>query len=307
MNLKRIDAAIANYRTAGISIDDAARLDFFRALWGALDEHLRETKTSGEADRQLPAYAAPDAGTIKRAEEREQPVFEVAPVTIKTKLLAECVGCLLATTAKSKVFPDDATRAIMQVSWQKLFIETDMQLAGRTPGVWLDDLVERLISSGLAAAHARLAALLVSLALKVQLEKPAQLIMKARGAYRLGSTHPLLCPVCGSSPMMGHVGEHSASVRGRMLVCSQCGSAWDFERVRCARCGTRNQAHLHFYHIGDDEAHRLEICDECDGYLRVLYSEDALALCVYEVEDVIMARLDALAHDPRVRNKTNKK
>ena len=68
--------------------------------------------------------------------------------------------------------------------------------------------------------------------------------------------------------------------------------------MRCARCGTRNQAHLHFFNIEGDDAHRIATCDECGGYMRTLYSDDALAPCSYEVEDVVMARLDAIANDP---------
>ena len=41
----------------------------------------------------------------------------------------------------------------------------------------------------------------------------------------------------------------------------------------------------------------------CGGYMRTLFSEkESLAPVSYEVEDVIMARLDAVAHDPRLRS-----
>ena len=42
-------------------------------------------------------------------------------------------------------------------------------------------------------------------------------------------------------------------------------------------------------------SHRIATCDECGGYLRTVYADDALAPFSFEVEDVIMARLDAIA------------
>ena len=302
MNLKLIDAAIDGYQ-GHIDEGDAARLAFFRTLWGALDACVREAQSSDDASLALSSYAAPDAGTVKHAGTRGRPVLQEAPITANEALLAACAERLAAVAVESDIFLPDASNAVGQISWASVIHASDMKRAGSDPSSWLESLVDRLVDEGLAENHARLAALLASLALKAQLEKPSQLIMKAHPGGQPGESHSLLCPVCGSAPMMGHVGQHTASVRGRRLVCSQCGAAWDFDRVRCARCGTRNQAHLHFYHIGDDEAHRLEICDECDGYLRVLYSEDALAACSYEVEDVVMARLDALARDPRITGK----
>ena len=45
----------------------------------------------------------------------------------------------------------------------------------------------------------------------------------------------------------------------------------------------------------------LYTCDDCGGYMRTLFSEKgALAPVSYEVEDVVMARLDAIAKEPRV-------
>lgn len=150
-------------------------------------------------------------------------------------------------------------------------------------------------------AAAPLAALLASLALRAQLEKPAASLVGACKKEGVELSSSLVCPVCGTAPMMAHVGAASASAEhGRVLVCGQCGTAWDFERVRCARCGQRDQTKLHFFNVEGDDAHRIATCDECGGYIRTLYSESALALCSYEVEDVLMARLDAIALDPQV-------
>ncbi len=301
MNLKLIDAAIADYRKKADE-GDVARLEFFRALWGALDDCVREAQEGDGAA--LPAYAAPDAGTVKRAGVEGRPVLGEAPVTVNGGLLSACLARLAAVVVERGAFSEEVADALAQADWDGAVAATDLAVAGSDPSAWLGSFSDALADGGMAADGARLAALFASLALRVQLERPARLVMgarKAAGVVETAGGRPMLCPVCGSAPSMGHVGSHTAAFeRGRLLVCAQCGAAWDFERVRCARCGTRNQAHLHFHSVEGDDAHRLETCDECDGYLRVLYSEDALAICSYEVEDVVMARLDALALDPRI-------
>ena len=157
-----------------------------------------------------------------------------------------------------------------------------------------------LADDGLDEQGARLGATLGSLALRPLIEGPAARVSAALAdACADGGARPLACPVCGSAPALAHVGgETSTAGRGRRLACLQCGTSWEFERVRCARCGTTAQTSLHFYHVEGDDAHRLATCDECGGYLRTLYAADALAPVAYEVEDVVMARLDAIARDP---------
>lgn len=294
MNLKLIDAAIADYQ-GRLDAGDIARLDFFRALWGALDECV------SKAD--LPAYAAPDAGTVKRSCETGVPVFAAAPVAVDGALLSTCAKRLAQVAVDRHAFSDEVCEALAAIDWASA-IEPNIAGAGADPTTWLADLEERVVAEGVDEGAAHVGALLVSMALRAQLEVPARLVMSARKNADVRADNPLTCPVCGSAPMMAHVGGLSSTAgRGRSLVCPQCASVWEFERVRCARCGTRNQAHLHFFSIDGDDAHRLAVCDECDGYIRTLYSEDALAMCSYDVEDVVMAKLDALALDPRIASR----
>ena len=65
------------------------------------------------------------------------------------------------------------------------------------------------------------------------------------------------------------------------------------------RCGTRNQGNLHYFNIEGDEGHRIGTCDECGSYIRTCFAgEGDNAPYSPEVEDVVMARLDAVAMDP---------
>jgi FdhE protein len=80
-----------------------------------------------------------------------------------------------------------------------------------------------------------------------------------------------------------------------VLWCAQCGTAWEFERVRCACCGTQNHEHLHYEGIEGDEAHQLHVCDECGARVPTVFVGNDLAPFSYEVEEVVSARLAALA------------
>ena len=108
---------------------------------------------------------------------------------------------------------------------------------------------------------------------------------------------PLACPVCGYSETLSWVGEFTAHHGNeRVKYCPLCASQWAFERIRCGRCGTKNQGHLHYTNEEHDNSHRILICDECHSYERVVFQEhlESPAFSI-EVEDVVMAPLDALA------------
>lgn len=291
MNLKLIDAAIAAYSN-DIDEADKGRLDFFRALW----EVQSDCESAGSAD----AYVMPDEKALVAAYAQERPILTESAASIDAEALSSAAERLCAIAIEREVYDAAVAEAFGRVKWDRVFRAADMVLAGADPDAWLADVFDVLKDDGMAEDTARLATLFASMALKAQLAPVAAHVMAALKKAHVDEPRPLACPVCGSVPALAHVGgDTSSNGRGRLLVCSQCAAAWEFERVRCARCGSQNQAHLHFFNIEGDDAHRIATCDECGGYMRTLYSEDALAPVAYEVEDVVMARLDAIAQDPR--------
>lgn len=89
--------------------------------------------------------------------------------------------------------------------------------------------------------------------------------------------------------------------RQREQYCSMCGTVWPFDRMRCGVCGVDNPTRLHYFHVEGDESHRLQNCDECGQCQRVLFEDDLAIPVSFEVEDVVMAKLDKIALDPRFR------
>lgn len=108
---------------------------------------------------------------------------------------------------------------------------------------------------------------------------------------------PLACPVCGYRETLSWVGEFTAHHGNeRVKYCPLCASQWAFERIRCGRCGSKNQGHFHYTNEEHDNSHRILICDECHSYERVVFQEHLQSPAFsIEVEDVVMAPLDALA------------
>lgn len=292
MKMRQIKAASAYY-AEHLDGADAARLAFFGALWDALDA----ADAAGDGGE---GYEAPAPARVKELSAAAVPVFAEAPVAVDAAALARGMEALCGAAVERGGFPEDVTAALARTKWDRVIAASDLDLAGKSPVDYLSDLADVLADDGMTEPQARLAALLASLALRAQLEGPAQKVAQARKKADVAFDHQCQCPACGSAPAVARVGEGgSGDGRGKTLWCPQCATVWEFDRIRCPRCGTHNQGHLHYFNIEGDDAHRIGTCDECGGYMRTRFSgEDDRAPLSYEVEDVVMARLDAIANDP---------
>lgn len=294
MNMKLIDKVVASYG-AELSEGDRERLAFFQGLWRDM-ERWASSPTAA-----VKRYAMPSDETLEVAWEEERPVFAVAsPKLSRDRVCAVCAS-LRAYVCESGVLSDEDARAFADVDFPSLIFREDVAVAGRDPETFLDQLLSRANDAQVPEGIARLVVLVAMMALRVDFEPIAREIGRKLPKLELETRHPLRCPVCGSAPALARVGgaDSPSDGRGRSLYCQQCGNDWAFERVRCARCGTRNQGHLHFFNVEGDDAHRIALCDECGGYIRTVYVEEALKPFSYEVEEVVTARLDAIARDPR--------
>lgn len=289
MNLKAIDAAIAAYRT-NLDEGDVSRLAFFRELWGVQDE---------EAARAAVGYDVPDADSLKAWARAGEPVLSHVPAKIDAGALAGAMARLAEVLAVRGGFAASTSEALSRTNWERMVAASDLALAGSDPAAYVESFAELLEDDGMDEDAARIGAMATALALRALLEGPATAVERARRDAGADEPHSVRCPVCGGGAAVAQVSGASAGQgRAKRLWCPQCGCAWEFERVRCSRCGTRNQAHLHYFNVEGDEAHRIGTCDECGGYIRTVYADDALAPFSFEVEDVVMARLDAIARDP---------
>ncbi len=103
------------------------------------------------------------------------------------------------------------------------------------------------------------------------------------------------CPVCGRPADMGVLKDVGKLNGGpRELWCSFCNTLWDYQRIRCTRCGSRIQTQLSFHFNEGDRAHRIYYCKECSGSQKVvdLRELENLTQFDFRVESIAMAGLE---------------
>ena len=284
-NLKKADFAIEAY-AAKLDEVQVAQLAFFRALWAEQNAIAAEL---------APDYTAPAPDTVKKYSREQTPILRVFPAGIDAPRLAQAARRMADVLCREGGYPQEACAQVGAVDWERV-AKASACYAGSDPQTCLEAAYRALAGAGTDEAIAQLAASALSLGLRALLEPAARAVMEAREKAEVAMLHPIGCPTCGCGATIASVGASSAGSGGaRQLYCAQCGTVWDFDRIRCARCGTRNQGHLHYHHVGDDDAHRIHTCDECGGYIRTVFQEDIFAPIALEVEDVVMARLDAVA------------
>lgn len=104
-----------------------------------------------------------------------------------------------------------------------------------------------------------------------------------------------LCPFCGYYPDMSVIGGGEEG--GRFLHCALCENRWQYKRVACTVCGTEDASKLEYLSSEDDRRYRIDVCDECGGYIKTIRLEKLQEpeACDPVVENILTARLDSAA------------
>ena len=102
------------------------------------------------------------------------------------------------------------------------------------------------------------------------------------------------CPICGREPKIGEIrGEEET----RYLFCNQCGFQWSFRRIRCPFCGNEEQQTLAYFTIEGDERYRVDVCNACKRYIKIVDFRETNRKADMDVEDIATLHLDMLAND----------
>jgi FdhE protein len=100
------------------------------------------------------------------------------------------------------------------------------------------------------------------------------------------------CPICGALPAIaGLVGEEGS----RLAACSFCGHFWRLPRVGCPFCSNEEHEKLRYFYGEGEELCRVQVCDECRGYLKVMDTRERGDAMAISVDDIASAHLDLLA------------
>lgn len=288
-----IDMCVRSYE-GKLEPADEARLRFFQGLWAVMGDAIAQREGAD-------LYPVPPLERLKELYGAQVPVFDEFPCKVDTARFAATAHAIAGYLIASGMYDPGLCDALESLDWAALFAA---QGEGGSGEADRDELLESLADALGDAEAAQLAGLVASLALYTFYEGPAHAVMEAIGYDPVIDTHPLHCPVCGGEPTLASVGAKTSSAgRGRQLYCLNCGAAWEFDRIRCAHCGTRDQTKLRYVAIEGDPDHQLALCDECGGFMRTTFLDGSLFPLSPLVEDVVMAPLAAvgLQHALEVR------
>jgi FdhE protein len=102
------------------------------------------------------------------------------------------------------------------------------------------------------------------------------------------------CPICGREPKIGEIKENEAE---RFLFCHQCGFEWSFRPIKCPFCGNEEQHSLAFFTVEEDERYRVDVCNECKRYIKIIDFREERQKANMDVEDIATLHLDLLASE----------
>ena len=100
------------------------------------------------------------------------------------------------------------------------------------------------------------------------------------------------CPLCGSLPQMAQLKDEEGK---RYLQCSLCGCQWRWERIACPYCSNKAFDLLHYLCSDEEEAYRVDLCDQCKGYIKTIDSRKLDYEPFLDLEDILTIHLDILA------------
>ncbi len=103
------------------------------------------------------------------------------------------------------------------------------------------------------------------------------------------------CFVCGAAATLAELRENNQEKHVR---CGSCGADWRIGRLQCLYCGNEDHKTLRYlYDEANREKMRVEVCDKCKGYLRVISSFAPTPPELLPIEDLAALHLDYIARD----------
>lgn len=100
------------------------------------------------------------------------------------------------------------------------------------------------------------------------------------------------CFVCGSAATLAELQDND---QVKHLRCGQCGSDWQVNRLQCLQCGNMDHTTQQTLSVDGDDSRRVEVCDSCHGYLKVIASFSPTPTEMLAVEDLATLHLDFIA------------
>jgi hypothetical protein len=279
-NLARTKA-IKHHRDERPDLDQ--QMTFFEALWDAQDEIAV----------QAAAYTPADGDATTRALDANQTLFSLVTPTVPAGAYRDAVKKVADLMVEHAGLPDDQIAGLKDADLAAAI--TDEALAEALDGfdVFIQAVVTKLDDERLTSP---LLAYILQEAMVPFLREPATAAMAAAGKYDWMNWSSGLCPICGTPASSAIVLDEGELQGGRRwLSCPTCRAKWEYARLRCVRCGSRDMKDLEYLYDESDPGHKIHTCKKCHGYLPVAFEKDLKIIGIPEVEEVVMVRLETVA------------
>ena len=82
-----------------------------------------------------------------------------------------------------------------------------------------------------------------------------------------------------------------------VLLCSFCGHVYRLPRLGCPFCSSESPEDLRYFYGEEEDSHRVQVCDRCSGYLKILDTRKGGSVEALAVDDILTAHLDLVAEE----------
>ncbi|MDH4140441.1 MAG: formate dehydrogenase accessory protein FdhE [Coriobacteriia bacterium] len=264
-----------------------ARLRFAEKVWAVQDDIAQSSDAGDDID----------AEQAKDCLATGQPLFLLARPNMQIEAFADAAHRIAEVVAAEAGLPEEAGAALRELDFATLATQEQLDAALEDVDAFVADASEAASAASEGSLTPEMVRFVVASALTPLLRRRSAEALAALEAFDWRTWSSGSCPVCGAPAAIGRVLDEGELKGGRrVLWCSLCDAEWEYDRVRCARCGTRNHSKLHYMMNEEDHGHRVHACEDCQGYIKVAFERDLGLAAIPRVEDVATLELDALAH-----------
>ncbi|MEH7180747.1 formate dehydrogenase accessory protein FdhE [Neobacillus vireti] len=101
------------------------------------------------------------------------------------------------------------------------------------------------------------------------------------------------CPVCGEPARLAVLEDEGKKV----MTCPRCLAHWNAKRIECAHCGNDDHKTIQFLSIEGDASSRIQVCEKCTGYIKVIDTRQYLSKPSAAMLDLNSIHLDFVAQE----------
>lgn len=101
------------------------------------------------------------------------------------------------------------------------------------------------------------------------------------------------CPCCGEPHRVAILDEFDQ----KYLRCPRCETHWQQKRIACLHCGDDRTEHLFYINIKEDDTAKLEVCETCSNYIKVVNPNEEIDQQEASLLDLQTIHLDFVAQE----------